>query len=247
LMLDKIRSHPQILAAWEGGSAATGTRDQYSDIDLNILSELPPQEVLDLLEESLQPLGVMHTWQPSKPFWPGLMQRVIVLKDSPKHFSVDAGVFAHTATDLLRDFLEVERHGNQVVYFDKVGKINPGHTDPVALFKRQQERVEEIAQAFPIFKTLVLKEIDRGQAIDALAFYQNGLVRPLVEVLGMIHRPYKYDFNLRYLHKHFPPELQQLIMDLNFVGNFADLPAKILKADEAFAKATELVRTRTSL
>jgi predicted nucleotidyltransferase len=35
-ILDEIKSSPDILAAWEGGSAATNTQGQFSDIDLRI-------------------------------------------------------------------------------------------------------------------------------------------------------------------------------------------------------------------
>ncbi|MGZ5279979.1 MAG: nucleotidyltransferase domain-containing protein [Pseudobdellovibrionaceae bacterium] len=248
IILDDIRLSSNVLAAWEGGSAATGTRDQYSDIDLCILTNSSLRPILDQVETSLGKLQVSHTWQPLKCFWgEGMMQRVIVLKDSPKHFSVDVAVFDQAHPQLLKDFLEVERHGQPLIYFDKSGLVMPVHTDAIALFKKQQARAEELSQGFPIFKTLVLKEMDRGQAIDAISFYQNGLVRPFIEVAGMIYRPFKSDFGMRYIHKTFPKGVQELIEDLSYVSNVSELPNKILKVEKAFNEAVMRVKNRTAL
>lgn len=193
-------------------------------------------------------MKVSHTWQPNKSFWgEGMLQRVVVLKDSPKYFSVDIAVFDHAHTQLLQDFLEVERHGQPVIFFDKLNLIKTGHTDAAELFKRQQLRVSELSDGFPIFKSLALKEIERGHSIDAISFYQTGLVKPFVEVLGMIHRPFKFDFGMRYIHKSFSKEDQALIEDLSYVSSFKDLPDKILKVEMAFEAAINQVRNRRGL
>lgn len=248
VILDEVQPASDILAAWEGGSSATGTKDQFSDIDLCLLTDASQKSVLDRVEKSLQLLQISHTWQPAKSFWgEGLMQRVVVLKDSPKYFSVDIGVFSVAHPQLLKDFLEIERHGHPIVYFDKVGAIVPTHTDTNELFRRQQARAEELNQGFPIFKSLVLKEIERGKAIDAISFYQNGLVRPLVEVLGMIYRPYKFDFGMRYIHSSFPDEDRQLIEKLCYVASLAELSDNVVKVEQAFDRALQLVRERKSI
>lgn len=247
-IFDEIQNSPDILATWEGGSAATGTKDQFSDIDLCILTTSGLMQVLDRVETSLEKLHITHKWQTLKCFWgEGMMQRVLFLKDSPKHFLVDVAVFDQSNPQLLKDFLEVERHGQPIIHFDKANYIKLGHTDSVALFKRQQARAEELRQGFLVFKTLALKECDRKQPIDAISFYQNGIVRPLIEVLGMIHRPYKFDFGMRYLHKHFSPELQELIKDLSYVASVDELPNKILKAEKAFYETVEKVKAKSAL
>jgi hypothetical protein len=248
IIFEEIEPSSDILAAWEGGSAATRTQDQFSDIDLCVLTSSFPMLVLDRIEKALEKMKVSHTWQPNKSFWgEGLLQRVVVLKDSPKYFSVDIAVFDHSHTQLLQDFLEVERHGQPVIFFDKSNFIKTGHTDKAELFKRQQLRLNELSDGFPIFKSLALKEIERGHWIDAISFYQIGLVRPFVEVLGMIHRPFKFDFGMRYIHKSFSKEDQVLIEDLSYVSSFKELPEKILKVEMAFNTAANLVRSRTEL
>ncbi|WP_409478987.1 hypothetical protein [Pseudobdellovibrio sp. HCB154] len=247
-ILSHLEPMPDMLAAWEGGSAATKTKDQYSDIDLCLLATAPLQDVLDCVEKSLHSFHVTDVWKQTKSGWgEGMLQRFLMLKDAPKHFFVDVAVFDLSAVKLMNDFLEVERHGDVIVHFDKNNLIKPGYTDADALFKRQQVRLNEIAQSFPFYKTLVLKEIDRGQAIDAMSFYQTGMLRPLVEVLGMIHRPYKFDFGLRYVHKHFPADVQKMVQDLTYVSDLADLSKKVIKLEEVFTEALKKAQAKKSL
>lgn len=247
-MIDALQPRPDILAVWEGGSAATGTKDQYSDIDLCVLANSAQRPILDHIQKSLEVLNIEHTWQTQKSFFgEGLMQRVIILKDSPKFFLIDVGVFDQNHPQLLKEFLEVERHGEQIIYFDKIGVIKQGHTDAAEVFKKHKLRVDELNDGFVVYKSLVLKEIARGKAIDAIAFYQSGLVRPLVEIMGMIYRPFKSDFGLRYLHKDFPEESQDLIKQLMYVSSVEDLSSKIPRLEKAFHTAIQQFRSKTTL
>ena len=115
------------------------------------------------------------------------------------------------------------------------------------MFENHQHRVDDLSQGFSIFKTLVLKEIERGHAVDAIGFYQTGLVRPLIEVLGMIYRPFKSDFGMRYTHMTFPLDKQKLIEDLNYIARFEDLPTMVKKVEEAFVDAVQLVKSKSKL
>ncbi len=243
-----IKDRPDIYAAWEGGSLATKSTDSFSDIDFSILAKAPIKPILDIVQNTLQKFQVIHTWQSNRSFWgEGMAQRVIVLKDSPKYFSVDCGIFDIDDRKLLADFMEVERHGSPKVFFDKLGLIKEGHTDVLALFEKQQLRAEELSQGFPIFKTLTLKEIERGKSIDAIGFFQAGLVRPYIEVLGMLRRPFKYDFGMRYIHQTFPLDEQKLIEEFCYVARFKDLPEKLAKLENEFNEAIKQIRSRKSL
>lgn len=247
-LLPVLEECPDVLGAWEGGSAANDTTDQFSDIDLCVLARAPIQDIIELTEYALRGFGVSHGWQPSKSFWgEGLVQRVIVLKDAPPFFCVDVSVFDEGHPALLAEFLEVERHGSPRILFDRSGLIRGGHTDAAALFARQQLRVNDLSNGFPIFKSLALKELARGNPIDAIGFYQNGLLRPFIEVLGMLRRPFRYDFGMRYLHRSFSPEEQRLIEDLSYVPAAADLPGRILKLEEAFRSAVDKAKARKTL
>lgn len=243
-----IKDDPSILAAWEGGSIATGTIDQFSDIDLCVLTDFDLQATLQKIEDSISAMGITHAWRPTKcPWGPGMAQRVLILKDSPKHFLVDIAVLDIKHSDLLNEFLQIERHGNSVIHFDKANYLKPTHADAGLLFEKQQVRVKEISEAFVVFKSLVEKELERGRSIDAISFYQNGLLRPYIELLGMLYRPYRWDFGMRYLHRDFPKDTQEFIQKLSYVANPQQLASNVLALDAAFQEAVKLVKQKTTL
>jgi hypothetical protein len=71
---------------------------------------------------------------------------------------------------------------------------------------------------------LVDKELARGQPLEALGFYQV-LVRALIDLLGMRHRPERFDFGWRYVERELPEDAQALIARHAFVADAAALAA----------------------
>lgn len=90
--------------------------------------------------------------------------------------------------------------------------------------------------------TNVLKELDREHSIDAFAFYFSGLVRPLVEVMGMLHRPFRFDFGLRYLHRTFPMKDQDTIKRFLYVRDMDELRKNVDEIGMLFKETALQVR-----
>ncbi|MGZ3776009.1 MAG: nucleotidyltransferase domain-containing protein [Bdellovibrio sp.] len=241
---NEIAKSPDALAAWEGGSAANKTSDQYSDLDLCVLVNNPSSAFIEHIEYELNKINpIAHVWNISKqPYGKGVIKKIYILANAPKYFYVDLSVFNILVPEIFKSFMEIERHGNPIIYFDKNDHVRPQPINSESILKQQKNRIDEITQSFPIYKTIVLKEIDRGNAIDAMAFYHNGLVRPLSELLGIIYRPLQFDFNLRYFHRAFPKELQELVQGLCYVEDLEDLRRKIIQAEEEFFKAIKATK-----
>lgn len=230
---------PEALAVWEGGSAANKTSDQYSDLDLCILVHNPSDKFVELIEAELRKFSeISHIWNISKrPYGKGLIKIIYTLENAPKYFFLDLTIFTQDMTDLLKSYLEIERHGTPVIHFDKNDILIPQSVNQDSFLSQQKMRIDEIIQSFPVYKTIVLKEIERENAIDAIAFYHNGLVRPLSEVLGILYRPLQYDFNLRYFHRAFPKDIQTLMQSLCYIADLQDLKRKVVLADTEFSNA----------
>jgi hypothetical protein len=224
-----------ILAAWEGGSSANATSDRFSDIDLNILHADNEDAVFQIVEATLRNISaIAHIYNEPKSHWPDLTQKIYFLKDAPKHFFVDVAAFPESKPAMLAEFMQTERHGNPVVLFDKEGRIRSRPVDEQALLQRQNRRLNEIVEAFPVYRTTVFKELDRGNAIDAFAFYYSGMLRPLIEVMGLIYRPYRFDFGFRYLKRSLPADLYRRIEPFFFVANPHLLGEYAKSVDELF-------------
>src|SRR5690606_27049393 len=136
----------------------------------------------------------------------------------------------------LDEFMQTERHGTPVVYFDKSGRIRGRSIDKNLLRENQRMRLHEIIAAFPNYRTKVFKELDRGNAVDAFAFYHGGMIRPLIEVIGMIYRPYQFDFGLRYLKRSLPRDIYDKIEPLFFIDSLITLRSYATEVDKLFSE-----------
>jgi len=237
-----LRGNPKIVAAWEAGSAATGTTDEYSDIDLNMLCACDIDEAFSLIESAMPP--ITHRYVEPAGSGGGLIHRIYFHDDAPKHFFADVGVLLETSRDTLDELMVIERHGNPVVYFDDRDLLQPHHIDKVWWQAKLEARLTELEASFPIYVLQVLKPLDRHRHTEAFAFYYHGLLRKLVELMGIRYRPYRYDFELRYLERDFPQQEQDAIHEYMKYVDPDDLRKKVELIERDFEKHLKLVKQR---
>ena len=225
------------LACWEGGSAATGRLDQFSDIDLCIVAPLAQADTLfTVVEASLSgTTAIDHRWIVDPVPWSHMAQRFYLLRDAPPYFAVDCSVVAPEGLD---QFLERERHGEPVVYFDTTGTVRATTLDAAAHARRIAHRRAQIAQFTPVYALLVRKDLARERPLEALGFYQV-LVRALAELMGMRFRPERFDFGLRYVTSDFPADAQAELAAVAFVPDAAALPHKLERLLGALANQAQ--------
>jgi hypothetical protein len=217
IIIARLLPHAQVRACFEGGSAATGRLDQYSDIDLVLVAALDAADfIFGEVEAALASVAtITHRWRVDPPPFAGTAQRFYFMADAPAYFAVDCVVAAEAS---LPPLLERERHGEPRVYFDRSGKVRSVAADQSALAVRRAHRREQLRGAVPVYAMLVDKELTRGRALEAYGFYQ-ALLRALIEVLGMEARPDRFDFGWRYVETELPPPMRELLASYAFVAD----------------------------
>ncbi len=225
-----LETRADVRGAWEGGSVAMGRADAYSDIDLYVVAGADAHiGILDAFEAALaSAVSLAHTWRVEPSSFPGVTQRIYLLHDAPPYFQVDCALVTPAAA---RQFLERERHGVPRVLFDRDGCIVAPPIDRDAHAARMKTRLAQIRAAWPVYRSIVEKELARDRALDAIGFAFNGLLRPLVELAGMVHRPDRFDYGWRYLHHDLPADLQQALRRLAYVDSPAALRANLATID----------------
>ncbi len=216
---------PSALAAWEGGSAAFGADDAMSDVDLAVVArEGTGETVFAAVEAALEKLSpIALRYHVPEPAWHGFSQRFYLLRDTSPYHMIDLSVQREHAADR---FLAPERHGQALVWFDHGAYTAPPAPDEPARDARLRARVPVLADWFELTQPIVEKEALRGRAIDALSFYQSLTLRPLVELLRIVHDPWRHDFGLRYLQRDLPAEVYARLEPLAFVRDLDDLKVK---------------------
>ncbi|MCW2920286.1 MAG: polymerase beta domain protein region [Thermoleophilia bacterium] len=243
-VIGALRKRDDVLAAWEAGSAAFGRADLASDLDVGVIAlDGAGTEVLDAVEEQLADLtdlvlwdvgeskfGVQRFWQPAQPG-----------PDAP-FCLVDVSVMERDAhADELRELLTPERHGRALAMHDPDGvlaeTIAAHPFDAAAHRARIQVELDRLRARHELFATFGPKELARGRRLDAHWIHQGMVVVPLVALLGMVHRPLRFDFGLRYLHDELPPAIVECLEPIVEPGRDR-LAAAI---DEGIAWIDELV------
>ncbi len=208
------------LAAWEAGSAAFGRADATSDLDVGVFARGGAEAgatVLDAIEDELRALtdidlwdvgasmfGVQRFWQPARPG-----------ADAP-FCLVDVSVMDPDAdADTARELLTVERHGRALTMYDPEGllarTVADATFDAAAHRARLSTELDRIRERRTLFAGFGAKELDRGRPLDAHWVHHAFVVLPLVALLGMVHRPLRFDFGLRYLHAELPADVVECL------------------------------------
>lgn len=237
---------PWVDALWEGGSAAFGRADAWSDIDLQAVTEdSRSQEVFDLLEHALSGISpITDVYRVPEPAWHGHSQRFYMLADAGPFLMVD---FCSMKRSNPTRFLEREIHGEARFLFDRTGVkdgIQPG--DPGKWDAKLRDRIEQLSARFRMFQPLITKDCLRGRPLDAMHFYQSLTLAPLVELLRIKHDPWRHNFGWRYLWADLPADAHARLVRLAYPGTLGAIPALHEEAVKWFEElAGELSTTRS--
>jgi len=139
-----LESREDVIAAWEGGSAATGYLDDYSDLDLLVI--LREGTATDPVFEAMNDLferdwGILESFRMPEPTWHGMSQCFYMLDKMPPLFYCD---IALTTEDNPHKLTEPERHGKAVIWFDNT-RVYQAEPMPEAEFKQLRDRVYAMA------------------------------------------------------------------------------------------------------
>ena len=232
-----LRPQPWALAFWEGGSAAFGRLDAFSDLDLGLIVEdHAVSEAFAQVEAALSTLSpIADRWVAAADTDPK-PQRYYRTRDTDPHLLIDLGVFP-VSTPATERFLEPRRHGHADVIFDKGDHTQTAPPDPVAFTQHLASRVRYLRDRVALLRDLPLKAARRGEAAEALLFYQAFCLRPLTELLRIQHDPWRHDFDVRYLRYDLPAPVRERLWRLYFVS---DLNALVAHHAEAQARLQDL-------
>ena len=152
---------PWALALWEGGAAAWGRVDEWSDIDLQAaVDDVRVEDAFAAVEAALP---VDLAYRLPEPTWHGHAQAFFRIAGASPFHLLDFVVMKRSAE---RRYLEPERHGRARVHFDTIGFLEPGAAPAPDL----GAVLDGLKTRFELFQVLTLKEVERGQDLEALAF-----------------------------------------------------------------------------
>jgi hypothetical protein len=244
---DRLRSHlegcARVLAAWEAGSAAFGRADGRSDLDVGVLAMAGGNdEVWAAVGRAFDGMGgIAFLWNEPNPVFSGIDKRIYRPRGAREWFQVDIGIFPETATELYN---QPERHGRVRVLFDRAGRLAPPPWDAAGHSRRMGEALHQNLMKWHAYRAWFRKELARGRPVDAFAMYFHTSVQPLLAILGMRHRPERWDFALRYLNEEFPADVARAVERLCYVPGPSALEERFAEADRLLQGTVAELRER---
>ncbi|MFX0088641.1 MAG: hypothetical protein ACFFA1_03545 [Promethearchaeota archaeon] len=218
-----------IHAFWEGGAAAYKRIDEWSDMDIYIVvDDEKVDDTFLAVEKALESLSpIKQKYDVPQTGWEGVYQAFYRLEDASEYLVIDLAVLKLSSPDKL---LEPEVHGDAVFYFNKFGKIQIPAFDKESFDKKMYDRLKRLQERIRMFNSLVQKEINRSNYLEAVDLYYRLTLATLVEVLRIKYSPIHYDFQMRYVHYELPPKMINKLHKLYFVEDEKDLQKKYRKA-----------------
>jgi len=238
---------PYTHAMWEGGAVSWGRVDEWSDIDVMIdADDERVEEALAEVDRALESVSAIDLkYRMPDDAAGNYIQAFYRLGDASPYLLVDAAVLRHGATS---KFLEPEVHGAPVFHFDKSSLADLPHFDLAAWqASHLGEWLADLRARFKIFQVMVLKELNRGNLVEAVGYYHAYTLRPLLNALNMRYRPARHGFGVRYVYYELPPKVIARLEPLYVPAGLADLRAKQAEAQAWFDQVAAEISCRVSL
>jgi predicted nucleotidyltransferase len=230
-----LEKDKKIIAAWEGGSAATGFLDDYSDLDLAIVCEDDAVEaVFKKLEKHIEKnFGIEKRYRMPEPAWHGFSQCFYKVGNVPELYYLDIAVIKRSIPD---KFTERDRHGDSIVWFEKEKMIDPAPTPKEKVIEKGKKFFRHIADSDFLMQIELKKALARKNFTEAFQSYYRLIGANLGILLNLKYRPCKVDFGMRYAYRDFPKKEVDLLTDSYKIGSIEDIEKKSKKVLKRIAE-----------
>jgi hypothetical protein len=233
-----------VLAMWEAGSHAFDRADDHSDLDIGLLvraGTLP--QAWEAIDRALDSIGGFELrWEPAAHLFQGMTQRVYQPRRTNRWLQIDVGIFEESAASL---YLETQRHGRAEVVFDRTGgRTKPPVWDEDKQRREMREALHQEIMKWNAYYAYFRKELARGRTIDAFGFYVGLSLRPLLAVLGMVHRPDRWDYGFRYVKDEMPHDIFKQLEHICYIPDPSKLNERFAAAAQMFEEAVAELRRR---
>ena len=217
-IIETLKPLDYVDALWEGGAASWKRVDEWSDIDMYVVCEdSRVEDTFEVIEKAVATLSPIEVkFRMPEPAWHGASQVFLRLSNVSPFLFLDIAVMKRSSKE---KFLQYQIHGKPLVHFDKTGVVKDDPVEPAGYLKQVETRLEFLKATFKLFQVLVLKEINRGNDMEALSYYLSYVYRPLVEVLRIKYSPWHYRFFTTYIYYEMPADVVQRLHRLYFVSD----------------------------
>ena len=232
---------PFIYALWLEGADATGTADEYSDLDfwIDIDDEYEPQ-AFDAVEAALSEIAPIDYNYEARKGHPLLRQRIYHLSGTSEYLLIDFNAQLHSRPRDEYKLLDNDSIEAAWVLFDKDNIIRHKPFDLSEFADLNKLRFAEAAYRRSQH-VRAEKYVRRGLYLEAYAYYNRYVLEPLIDLLRLIYTPAHADYYLVHISQHLPAAEREKLEFFTRIATLDDIAAKIPQAGVCFDELTARV------
>jgi hypothetical protein len=221
-LITNLKQKDFVYALWEGGAASFNRVDEWSDIDLYlVVKDEKVEDAYKNMKHILKDISEIEVeFRLPEPVWHGHTQVFWRLEKTTPFLFLDTLFMKESSKD---KFLQYKIHGKPLVHFDKIGIVKDDPIKVDSIIEKIKNRLEMLKMNFELFQVLTVKELNRGNDVEALSYYISYTFKPLVELLRIKYSPYHYNFFTSYVYYELPADIVKRLQKLYFVSDIEKL------------------------
>lgn len=228
----ELEPNRSVFALWLEGADAVAKVDAYSDIDIWIdAADGDEDDIFAEVECILSRLSpVDFKFEPKRPH-PKIRQRLFHLAGTPEFLIADVCIQSHS-----RVFWYTKGHPDNAVriLFDKCDVIEFREADEHQQKMEIQDREAELKETFLFYQAWTKKALKRGDFLEGFSYYEEMVLRPLIELIRIKYQPLKREFYLKHIKRDLPDDVVRRLEPLFKVGSVEDIEDNLRLASQWF-------------
>jgi hypothetical protein len=160
---------------------------------------------------------------------------------SSAYLLLDVCVQSHSRGSEGATFTEGDVAELPLILFDKAGVIRIVPPVPTVVAKEAEETALQFGE-----RARVIKYIRRAHYLEAHAYYEKYVCRPLVRLLRLVYTPRHSDYGLVHISSHLPHVVTAQLEILYQVSSISDIEDRLPLADELFIQAMNALQKKES-
>jgi predicted nucleotidyltransferase len=231
---ENLEPLPFVVALWLEGADATGTADEYSDIDFWVdFKDEYENQAIEAVESALSEIAEIDYKYIMRHEHPKIRQRIYHLAGTSEYLMIDFCWQFHSRPKDEYSYYENDPIEAAKVIFDKAGVIQRKPMDISKFAEWNTNRLEE-AKYRRTQHVRAEKYVHRGQYLEAYAYYNRYVLEPLIDVLRLIYTPAHAHYYFVHISQHIPAQERERLEYFAQISSLDDILKKIPKAGEWF-------------
>jgi len=229
-----LKPLPYIYALWLEGADATGTADEYSDMDFWVdFEDSYEEQAYEAVEKALSAIAEIDYKYVMQHGHPKIRQRIYHLAGTSEYLMIDFCWQLHSRPKDEYTYYEDNIIEAVKIIFDKDNIIRYKPFDPADVAEWNDARLKEAKYRRTQHKRAE-KYIHRGHYLEAYAYYNRYVLEPIIDLLRLRYTPAHANYYLVHISQHIPEAERVKLEYFARISSLDDIAERIPKAGEWF-------------